>query len=1214
MALSDELAETLAGKVHEKQGDEPGTWIPYVGPDDGEGWQNMENPDDVRYQEEPPGEVSEGVDPERWTNPKPEERQREAVEAVFDNVYADKYDYRSIDHAAARLVMDGKADADTVTDVLVDRSDRMGDGLWTTEGRIAHEEIGGHTTGPTDSGVNMPIVTDDVGYPRRQVLNEFENEIAWGPHITEIVHDGINEWQLGMFTEECAPMFQLASEITGNETLPEDGAHGDDEEIPSVMEMAVTYEEKEAFEAKMEQTQDVLREAFGDTITVYRGISPAKGNPTYAEPSNASDKLTQAAESGETAVHEHRPIESWTTDAQYASQYAKGMAQGHPEDGVIMKQEVPVDRVMASSHTSPLSTRESEVIVMHDEEEEYQPENIIPSGEISDRWLVQEALDRAERQGELDKQNDIPDEPDPEADSPIHISAEEVNPEWLHETDGEVDDVEKQSDGWVPYVGPEGGEGWQDAAHPEDVRYQTEPPGETADGYDSDYWEEQSDVGYYDEEAWSDALWEEGWTSPGEVPEGTAIEFETNTGATATGLVEGVEWGQEFEDWPNDPASLVVDNGDAEFLVGPGEVLGIIDAAPDDTEPGAYNWDTDIPRVDEIPDGSDVLYTDSRGIRRVGIFESPTFVEGADGTYSGVELDDGTKVRLEQVVAVDEGPVPLQPREDPYNFESERDPRDIPPDDVAWEDALQYTPFDSPGEVPLGATIRIDANNHPDAPGVNGTLEGEVTGYWDGDAEINEPNGLEVEVPDHGAMIGFPSDVAGFVGPDGDLDTAQYLGNPFEHAVDVTGSREAGIGSGNTTGGRMKILTMPDESRIFATPIQAYDNITTGVVSGSQEARRNNLNSPTMINHLGGNACKTALVEGRDGKEYIAKEGIEGDLLSERQWDINDRDEHGELIESLERSLAAAFFVGNQDLHGANIMVNVEAQEATIIDHDAAGPGIGGWIDVYRLVRDPADTVKVEDQIFEICRDYMNGETDIPDELDGTYHKDHFKEALESIVNDPDHSRVFAPWESSSHEPVDGFDRMSAFEQGMEVTVLTETGRVRQATLTDQYQGSWYGETDDNYEVTFDMPHHVLEVHGDVDPAGTPENRLRDFTEGDRLTVSGGLSNEDVVVEEYDDQYDRLRVHPEGDPQDVFHVDMDEEIEDVLNERVSDFDELDMGEKIEVEGDGGESYSGTFMGYTDGSDGDQIEIQDQPGRIVTVDSPREVRRLAGESQ
>lgn len=65
--------------------------------------------------------------------------------------------------------------------------------------------------------------------------------------------------------------------------------------------------------------------------------------------------------------------------------------------------------------------------------------------------------------------------------------------------------VEKK---WIPYVGPKGGEGWQNTQNPDDIRYQTEAPGEVSAGYDEDHWtrdervvgESDSDMGYVSSE------------------------------------------------------------------------------------------------------------------------------------------------------------------------------------------------------------------------------------------------------------------------------------------------------------------------------------------------------------------------------------------------------------------------------------------------------------------------------------------------------------------------------------------------------------------------------------------------------------------------------------------------------------------------------------------------------------------------------------------
>lgn len=556
----------------------------------------------------------------------------------------------------------------------------------------------------------------------------------------------------------------------------------------------------------------------------------------------------------------------------------------------------------------------------------------------------------------------------------------------------------KQDEAWTPYLGPNGGEGWQNTVTGE-VRYQQDPPGEVAEGYDEEHWSNGDDSNEWNE--WSEALSDEGWESLSDVPEGTKIHYIQN--------------GNHYD----------------------GRIVGI-----------------------EDEEGS-------------GFFEVRD-----DGFLAGVTPDQVEEV-LELPHEEDDGPIPLEPREDPYEFEDELTEEDLRDLDIhtrdieLWGPKLEYTPFDSLGEVPIGTTVEFDSRK------VNGTITGEVTGYIDYDAEIGETNSLRVQTDDEyvGETTVGPSNFVRFVGPeDGEADMEEYLQDPFRHATNVTSARDAGIGDGNTTGERMEILTMPDDSRVFITPVEAYDNISTGVVSGSNEARRNNLNSPIMIDHLGGGTCETSVVEGEAGTEYIAKEGIEGDLLKERQWDI-DSDEDAELIDSLERTLATAFFVGNQDLHGANVMVNFETQEATIIDHDNAGPDVGGWMDIHRLARGPASTQNIEEEIYEICRGYMRSEVGIPEELEGTFHESYFKKALDSVVNDEGHEAVFEPWESSPHETLEGYDNMDLFEEGMEVTVFTGDGHVRRATLTDQYEGTWYGESEDGYEVSFDIPHHVLEVN-----------------------------------------------------------------------------------------------------------------------------------------
>lgn len=462
---------------------EPAEWVPYLGPDGGEGWERQGD-DTVRYQQKPPGKTPEHISEDYWLdeddNVDEGSMTVEETLEVFENIHSgvfedeeDTNDFRSLYDAASSLVQQRDADPEVVKRALLEREHDIEPDELSSEGKNLASKIGAHVTGHTKYGVNMPYITSrevSGNFVRNQAQKEFESDISWGAHIPEIVEDGISEWRMSMFEEETAPMFQVASDIMDNDTLPEGGAHGDDEYVPTVLEEPVGHDEKEAFRAKMEQTQDLLRDAFGESITVYRGLSTAEGAPTSAGETDVAAQLTQAANEGRLVEHEHRPVEAWSTNPEYASMYATGEAQlasGEPDtEGVLLKKEIPVDRVMLSSHTSDLSEAESEVIVMHEEVEEYSPDQIVPKDQIDNEKLIDEALQIADDTEALETVK--------KSSEPIRIEAEEFDPHWLHRDPPGDDQFRKD---WVPYKGPFGGEGWQNPQSGE-VRYTDDPPGE----------------------------------------------------------------------------------------------------------------------------------------------------------------------------------------------------------------------------------------------------------------------------------------------------------------------------------------------------------------------------------------------------------------------------------------------------------------------------------------------------------------------------------------------------------------------------------------------------------------------------------------------------------------------------------------------------------------------------------------------------------------
>ncbi len=275
----------------------------------------------------------------------------------------------------------------------------------------------------------------------------------------------------------------------------------------------------------------------------------------------------------------------------------------------------------------------------------------------------------------------------------------------------------------------------------------------------------------------------------------------------------------------------------------------------------------------------------------------------------------------------------------------------------------------------------------------------------------------------------------------------EVLSDPFDYAANVKGSRDAGIMGGNTTGDKMKILEMSDGSRVFATPVAAYEVATTGVVDGPIEARTNNINSPKVINRLGGNACKTELVQGPGDRDFIAKEGVEGTTFRDRVGVTSD-----EAKASAGETLAAAYFVGNQDLHGENMMLS-DDDELVIIDHDSAGSnyefGIERTPDVARF--DSPLAGSNFDTIYDNAREIKNGDVDF--EGIGNAHTAFAQKAadkaLRVAVMDPtyDVPEMDMPEEMQTIESLQDTSNWPDTDDG--VVMVDDQGDIVDATVVD---------------------------------------------------------------------------------------------------------------------------------------------------------------------
>jgi hypothetical protein len=280
------------------------------------------------------------------------------------------------------------------------------------------------------------------------------------------------------------------------------------------------------------------------------------------------------------------------------------------------------------------------------------------------------------------------------------------------------------------------------------------------------------------------------------------------------------------------------------------------------------------------------------------------------------------------------------------------------------------------GEIKFGQEVLADADR-PKRGVVDDVTDGTV---WIQDANRDITSGVTLDNVTLYAepFEGEPDVKTAEPGKYGMASNDEVLSDPFDYATEIKGSRDAGIESGNTTGDSMKILEMADGSRVFATPLDAYEVATTGVVDGPIEARVNNLMSPKMINRLGGEACKTERTFGPGGREYIAKEGIDGQELRDA------RGQGGFTTEqklSAQKTMAAAYFVGNGDLHAANVMVTDD--EFVVIDHDSAGGySLNGNhniddLDTYASMLDNPFDQDNREMIFDNARDIKNNEVDL---------------------------------------------------------------------------------------------------------------------------------------------------------------------------------------------------------------------------------------------
>jgi len=178
--------------------------------------------------------------------------------------------------------------------------------------------------------------------------------------------------QLGaMYGRDIAPYFFAAQEMTGNDNIPHEqmGRETTFGTPENPYQFDVDEAEMTVVREKIGQTQAVLKDTFGETVTLYRGMKGSNrrgGQP--AGNSTIGDELREAAVEGESVTVDHRPLETWTLNPQVAGGYSGG--------GATLRREVPVDQIVASGMTGG-KLPSTEVVVAHEPTSSYNSEQLI---------------------------------------------------------------------------------------------------------------------------------------------------------------------------------------------------------------------------------------------------------------------------------------------------------------------------------------------------------------------------------------------------------------------------------------------------------------------------------------------------------------------------------------------------------------------------------------------------------------------------------------------------------------------------------------------------------------------------------------------------------------------------------------------------------------------------------------------------------------------
>ena len=415
-------------------------WIPYEGPEGGEGWQNASDPEDVRYDlDEPPGEVAEG----------------------YEDIAEDWGSGPEDDLPEGRTMTEGELDI-------------RGTGLNAVKDAFRHASDNGSNADlkramemqdfrPSDISDNYWVGTHD----RQTVVAEVYE------YDGELVYEGMEDFTRWMDSKFGS--WDSDEEITDyldqtyEESHEEEFWRGDDAYHATGPKTAAQIILDGEIERRAE-TRGMGNSGVGSAV--FTSMRSGDWMDVYGAVQFEIDVQAMKEDGYQPTVEPEPPVADAKNEEMFARKMGVFNHRAHiphdmSQDTAVIYGEIPTKYLSLNADEETLNDVEGHI--NHLEEE----------GEI-DGEQAEEARQWVENQRGTSKSY--------EGESPdtgrIYVRSEEldVGEKKTDERGATYYRVHKQ---WIPYEGPEGGEGWQNTQDPDDIRYGLdEPPGEVAEGYE----------------------------------------------------------------------------------------------------------------------------------------------------------------------------------------------------------------------------------------------------------------------------------------------------------------------------------------------------------------------------------------------------------------------------------------------------------------------------------------------------------------------------------------------------------------------------------------------------------------------------------------------------------------------------------------------------------------------------------------------------------